>query len=66
VVEGVLLESGAYFYNFNQTPLCEYFVHFVNRLKQLGSIEMMDKVLENFTVMNVRKNFLEITFKKKK
>ena len=55
-VEDAILENNCFVYYFNQSPMCDYMVHFLEKLKALDSPEKMDKVLENFSVLQVRKN----------
>ena len=53
-VEDAILENNCFVYYFNQSPMCDYMVHFLEKLKALDSPEKMDKVLENFSVLQVR------------
>lgn len=44
-------------YNLNRAPLCPYIVTFIDKLVSLGSTETMNRVLENFMVVQeVRHN----------
>eukprot|EP00124_Ichthyophonus_hoferi_P005441 Ihof_evm1s790 gene=Ihof_evmTU1s790 len=43
--------TGMYVYRFTRTPICEYMVSFVEKLKSLETTEMMNSVLENFSVL---------------
>jgi len=52
-VEDAILENTSFVYYFNQSPMCDYMVHFIEKLKALDSQEKMDKVLENFSVLQV-------------
>jgi hypothetical protein len=52
-VEDALLEGHSYVYYFNQSPMCDYMVHFLDKLKALDSSDKMDRVLENFSVLQV-------------
>lgn len=56
VVEKVELEfaryeGGRYVYKMNRSPLCEYMINFICKLKKLPEKYMMNSVLENFTIL---------------
>ena len=53
-VEDAIPENNSFVYYFNQSPMCDYMVHFLEKLKALDSLDKMDKVLENFSVLQVR------------
>ncbi|UJR15931.1 hypothetical protein I4U23_002851 [Adineta vaga] len=42
-------------HRFDRTPLCEYMVQFIQKLRSLPNAYMMNSVLENFTVLQVIK-----------
>ncbi|CAF3322381.1 unnamed protein product [Rotaria socialis] len=44
-----------YFHRFDRSPLCDYMVQFVQKLRSLPNACMMNSVLENFTVLQVIK-----------
>lgn len=46
-------ENGRYVYRFENSPMCEYMVSFVNKLKQLPDKNSKNQVLENFSVLQV-------------
>jgi hypothetical protein len=48
-------ESGRYVYRFENSPMCEYMITFINKLKQLPEKNLKNSVLENFSVLQVRK-----------
>ncbi|KAJ8411186.1 hypothetical protein AAFF_G00171920 [Aldrovandia affinis] len=50
------LESGRYIYRFHRSPLCEYMINFLHKLKHLPEKYMMNSVLENFTILQVVTN----------
>jgi hypothetical protein len=62
VVEKVEIErgcyesSGRYVYRFENSPMCEYMVTFINKLKQLPDKSLKNSVLENFSVLQSIKN----------
>eukprot|EP00123_Amoebidium_parasiticum_P017956 comp24045_c0_seq2/m.43128 comp24045_c0_seq2/g.43128 ORF comp24045_c0_seq2/g.43128 comp24045_c0_seq2/m.43128 type:complete len:423 (-) comp24045_c0_seq2:436-1704(-) len=45
--------NGLYVYRFTRTAICEYMVSFVEKLRGLESTDMMNSVLENFSVLQV-------------
>ena len=46
-------EGGRYVYKLHRSPLCEYMVNFILKLKHLPEKYMMNSVLENFTILQV-------------
>lgn len=46
-------ENGHYSYRIHRSPLCEYMVNFIHKLKHLPEKYMMNSVLENFTILQV-------------
>ena len=51
-------ESGRYLYKIARSPMCEYMVNFIHRLKHLPEKYMMNSVLENFTILQVSSHHL--------
>ncbi|XP_030070299.1 transcriptional enhancer factor TEF-3 [Microcaecilia unicolor] len=49
-------ESGRYLYRIHRSPLCEYMINFIHKLKHLPEKYMMNSVLENFTILQVVTN----------
>ncbi|XP_069484616.1 transcriptional enhancer factor TEF-3 [Ambystoma mexicanum] len=49
-------ESGRYVYRIHRSPLCEYMINFIHKLKHLPEKYMMNSVLENFTILQVVAN----------
>ncbi|XP_053741917.1 transcriptional enhancer factor TEF-1-like isoform X3 [Synchiropus splendidus] len=47
-------ESGRFVYRISRSPMCEYMVNFIHKLKHLPEKYMMNSVLENFTILLVR------------
>ncbi|XP_042539819.1 transcriptional enhancer factor TEF-5 [Dipodomys spectabilis] len=47
------LENGRFVYRIHRSPMCEYMVNFIHKLKHLPEKYMMNSVLENFTVLQV-------------
>jgi len=47
------VENGRYVYRIHRSPMCEYMINFIFKLKQLPEKYMMNSVLENFTVLQV-------------
>lgn len=41
-------------YRLQRSPMCEYLVNFLHKLRQLPERYMMNSVLENFTILQVR------------
>ncbi|XP_060046274.1 transcriptional enhancer factor TEF-3 isoform X2 [Erinaceus europaeus] len=46
-------ENGRYLYRIHRSPLCEYMINFIHKLKHLPEKYMMNSVLENFTILQV-------------
>lgn len=46
-------ENGRYVYRFENSPMCEYMITFINKLKQLPEKNLKNSVLENFSVIQV-------------
>ncbi|XP_078511206.1 transcriptional enhancer factor TEF-4 isoform X2 [Lissotriton helveticus] len=49
-------ENGRFLYRIHRSPMCEYLINFVHKLKQLPEKYMMNSVLENFTILQVVTN----------
>uniref|UniRef100_A0A8C2GDV6 TEA domain transcription factor 4 n=1 Tax=Cyprinus carpio TaxID=7962 RepID=A0A8C2GDV6_CYPCA len=49
-------ESGRYVFRIHRSPLCEYMINFIHKLKHLPEKYMMNSVLENFTILQVVTN----------
>merc|ERR1711893_505135 len=47
-------ENGRFVYKIQRSPMCEYMINFIHKLKHLPEKYMMNSVLENFTVLQVR------------
>lgn len=47
------LENSRFVYRINRSPMCEYMINFIQKLKHLPEQYMMNSVLENFTVLQV-------------
>lgn len=49
-------ENSRFVYRIHRSPMCEYMINFVHKLKQLPEKYMMNSVLENFTILQVVSN----------
>ncbi|XP_071791175.1 transcriptional enhancer factor TEF-1-like isoform X2 [Asterias amurensis] len=49
-------ESGRFVYRIHESPMCEYMINFIHKLKHLPEKYMMNSVLENFTILQVVTN----------
>ena len=47
------IQNGRYLYKIARSPMCEYMVNFIRKLKNLPEKYMMNSVLENFTILQV-------------
>ncbi|XP_023172013.2 protein scalloped isoform X1 [Drosophila hydei] len=47
------LEHNRYVYRIQRSPMCEYMINFIQKLKNLPERYMMNSVLENFTILQV-------------
>uniref|UniRef100_A0A8C8YXE6 TEA domain-containing protein n=1 Tax=Prolemur simus TaxID=1328070 RepID=A0A8C8YXE6_PROSS len=54
--ERAQLEDGRFVYPLLPSPMCEYLVNFLHKLRQLPEPYMMNSVLENFTILQVVTN----------
>uniref|UniRef100_A0A8C1U8B4 TEA domain family member 3 a n=1 Tax=Cyprinus carpio TaxID=7962 RepID=A0A8C1U8B4_CYPCA len=50
------VEGGRYIYRIHRSPMCEYMINFIHKLKHLPEKYMMNSVLENFTILQVVTN----------
>ncbi|XP_013885660.1 transcriptional enhancer factor TEF-5 [Austrofundulus limnaeus] len=50
------LEGGKYIFRIHRSPMCEYMINFIHKLKHLPEKYMMNSVLENFTILQVVSN----------
>lgn len=46
-------ENGRFVYRIQRSPMCEYMINFIHKLKHLPEKYMMNSVLENFTILQV-------------
>ncbi|XP_063157204.1 transcriptional enhancer factor TEF-4 isoform X1 [Candoia aspera] len=46
-------EDGRFVFHMQRSPLCEYLINFIRKLRTLPEKPMMDSVLENFTILQV-------------
>ncbi|KAF8788841.1 Transcriptional enhancer factor TEF-1 like protein [Argiope bruennichi] len=54
---GVLfVRMGRFVYRIHRSPMCEYMINFIHKLKHLPEKYMMNSVLENFTILQVVTN----------
>ncbi|XP_014209220.1 transcriptional enhancer factor TEF-1 isoform X2 [Copidosoma floridanum] len=49
-------ENGRFVYRISRSPMCEYMINFIHKLKHLPEKYMMNSVLENFTILQVVTN----------
>ncbi|XP_036386404.1 transcriptional enhancer factor TEF-5-like isoform X1 [Megalops cyprinoides] len=49
-------EGGRYMFRIHRSPMCEYMINFIHKLKHLPEKYMMNSVLENFTILQVVTN----------
>ncbi|XP_030844111.1 transcriptional enhancer factor TEF-1, partial [Strongylocentrotus purpuratus] len=49
-------ENGHFIYEISRSPMCEYMINFIHKLKHLPEKYMMNSVLENFTILQVVTN----------
>jgi len=49
-------EGGRYLFKIHRSPMCEYMINFIRKLKHLPERYMMNSVLENFTILQVITN----------
>ncbi|XP_005988491.1 TEA domain family member 3 b isoform X2 [Latimeria chalumnae] len=50
------MENGRFLYRIHRSPMCEYMINFIHKLKHLPEKYMMNSVLENFTILQVVTN----------
>ena len=46
-------EGGRFVYKLHRSPMCEYMINFILKLKHLPETYMKNSVLENFTILQV-------------
>ena len=51
-------EGGRHLYKLHRSPMCEYMINFILKLKHLPEKYMMNSVLENFTILQVGKGLI--------
>lgn len=51
-------ENGRFIYRIHKSPMCEYMINFIHRLKKLPEKYMMDSVLEHFTILQVKTYYI--------
>ncbi|KAB7507045.1 Transcriptional enhancer factor TEF-1, partial [Armadillidium nasatum] len=49
-------ENGRFVYRITRSPMCDYMINFIHKLKRLPEKYMMNSVLENFTILQVVTN----------
>ncbi|XP_022903820.1 protein scalloped isoform X4 [Onthophagus taurus] len=49
-------DNGKFIYRIHRSPMCEYMINFIHKLKHLPEKYMMNSVLENFTILQVVSN----------
>ncbi|XP_076445605.1 transcriptional enhancer factor TEF-1-like [Babylonia areolata] len=49
-------ENGRFMYRIHRSPMCEYMINFIHKLKHLPEKYMMNSVLENFTILQLVTN----------
>ncbi|XP_049821711.1 transcriptional enhancer factor TEF-1 isoform X3 [Aethina tumida] len=49
-------ENGRFVYRIHRSPMCDYMINFIHKLKHLPEKYMMNSVLENFTILQVVTN----------
>ncbi|XP_013774056.1 transcriptional enhancer factor TEF-1-like isoform X2 [Limulus polyphemus] len=49
-------ENGRFVFRIHRSPMCEYMINFIHKLKNLPEKYMMNSVLENFTILQVVTN----------
>ena len=52
-------EGGRFVYKLLRSPMCEYMINFILKLKHLPETYMKNSVLENFTILQVNKQNLD-------
>ncbi|XP_056131125.1 transcriptional enhancer factor TEF-5, partial [Lampris incognitus] len=50
------VEGGKCMFRIHRSPMCEYMINFIHKLKHLPEKYMMNSVLENFTILQVVSN----------
>ena len=55
-------ENGHFVYRIHRSPMCEYMINFIHKLKHLPEKYMMNSVLENFTILQASSRALAAVF----
>jgi transcriptional enhancer factor len=45
--------NNTYLYAINRSPMCEFMIQFIKKLRQLPELPLMNRILENFTVLQI-------------
>uniref|UniRef100_A0A2D4GHR5 TEA domain-containing protein n=1 Tax=Micrurus corallinus TaxID=54390 RepID=A0A2D4GHR5_MICCO len=53
IAEPAHWENGRFVFHIKRSPLCEYLINFIRKLRTLPEKQMMDSVLENFSILQV-------------
>ncbi|CAN7995419.1 unnamed protein product, partial [Ixodes hexagonus] len=54
-------ENGRFVYRIHRSPMCEYMINFIHKLKHLPEKYMMNSVLENFTILQASEEATVVT-----
>lgn len=54
------LENSRFVYRIHRSPMCEYMINFIQKLKHLPERYMMNSVLENFTILQVSNSLKDL------
>ncbi|CAN8022796.1 unnamed protein product [Ixodes persulcatus] len=54
-------ENGRFVYRIHRSPMCEYMINFIHKLKHLPEKYMMNSVLENFTILQASEGAMVVT-----
>ena len=60
--EYATLQNGRFLYKIARSPMCEYMINFIHKLKHLPEKYMMNSVLENFTILQVNINYYSLNY----
>lgn len=56
------MENSRFIYRIQRSPMCEYMINFIQKLKGLPERYMMNSVLENFTILQVGGQVMHFLF----